>query len=52
VINQAKHMKQHETEGGLIGNLLERVWRWELDRIRAMRPISVGSSCLAVARAT
>jgi SAM-dependent methyltransferase len=49
-IDQAKHVKQHKSEDGVIGTLLERAWRWEVDRIRALRPISIGSSCLAVAR--
>ena len=41
-----KTTDEHTKESGL----LDKIWSWELNRIRTNRPIPVGGSCLVVAR--
>ena len=42
--------RQHRTRTGLIARVLERIWAWELCRIRRRLGICIGGSCLMVAR--
>jgi SAM-dependent methyltransferase len=42
--------KEHKTRLGFTGNLLEKIWRWELKRIKNKRFIPFGGSCFIIAR--
>ncbi|HKR05432.1 MAG TPA: class I SAM-dependent methyltransferase, partial [Bacteroidia bacterium] len=40
----------HEAKKGLTNNFLEKIWKWELSKIRNTKKISIGGSCLLAAR--
>ena len=40
----------HEAKKGVINNLLEQTWKWELNKIRNRKKINMGGSCLVAAR--
>jgi SAM-dependent methyltransferase len=42
--------KEHTGRNGLVGDLLERVWTWELQQIKKRKRIPIGGSVLVVAR--
>ena len=46
----AKHKNEHKTKKGIVHNILERIWRWELNRVRRCKPIHFGGSCFVIAK--
>tara|TARA_R110002096_G_scaffold16243_4_gene55564 strand:- start:2663 stop:3499 length:837 start_codon:yes stop_codon:yes gene_type:complete len=45
-----KYQKEHQQRGGIVNALLERVWKWELKRIKNKKRIPFGSSCFLIAQ--
>ena len=45
-----KYKKEHKKRGGLVDQILEKVWKWELKRIEKGKRIFFGSSCFIVAK--
>jgi hypothetical protein len=41
-----KHSNEHKSKG----SVLDKVWDWELSRIKAKKSIPFGGSCLVVAQ--
>lgn len=48
--NQEKHKKAHEQRRGIVDKILNRLWDFELNRIRKGRVIPFGGSCFVIAR--
>jgi 2-polyprenyl-3-methyl-5-hydroxy-6-metoxy-1,4-benzoquinol methylase len=46
-LEQNQHKKGQQ---GLMGSILNKIWKWEVGRIHKKRAIFLGSSCLVVAR--
>jgi 2-polyprenyl-3-methyl-5-hydroxy-6-metoxy-1,4-benzoquinol methylase len=46
-LEQTQHKKGRE---GITGNVLNKIWKWEINQIKKKKPILLGSSCLVVAR--
>ncbi len=42
--------KDHKNQSGIAGRLLDAVWRWELDRIKRLKYIPFGTSCLVIGK--
>jgi SAM-dependent methyltransferase len=45
-----KHSNQHKNKGGLLSIILNKIWNYELNRIKKSRRIIVGGSCFIVAQ--
>jgi Methyltransferase domain len=46
--NQTK--REHTANNGIIGKVLDSIWKWELRQVRKKKSIPFGTSCLIVAR--
>jgi 2-polyprenyl-3-methyl-5-hydroxy-6-metoxy-1,4-benzoquinol methylase len=46
-LEQTQHKKGQQ---GLVGNVLDKIWKWEVNKISKKQSIFFGSSCLVVAR--
>jgi len=44
------HKKAHRAKKGILTALLNRIWIWELRRVKSQKLIPVGGSCFVVAR--
>ncbi|MES2480142.1 MAG: class I SAM-dependent methyltransferase [Bacteroidota bacterium] len=45
-----KHKKEHSSKSGIINKILNRVWAFELGRIKSGKQFPFGGSCFVVAR--
>ncbi len=45
-----KHQKEHEQKKGILNGILNKIWNWELSRIRKNKKIPVGGSCFVIAK--
>lgn len=45
-----KHKKEHSSKSGIIDKILNRVWSFELSRIKSGKRLPFGGSCLVIAR--
>jgi len=45
----AKHKHEHQEKPGLVSNILNRIWQFEVKQIKAGKRISMGGSCFIVA---
>ncbi len=48
--NVKKHQKEHDSKNGIVKNLLDRIWMWELNRVRNNKSIPIGGSCFMIAQ--
>lgn len=47
--NPEKHLNEHKEKGGLVQNVLNTIWNFELNQIQQGKTIGLGGSCLVVA---
>lgn len=45
-----KHQNDHKPKKGILNSLLERIWRWELSKLKKNKKIPIGGSCFVVAK--
>ena len=45
-----KYKKEHNAKKGIFSKLIEKIWIWELNRVKRFKKIFMGSSCFAIAR--
>lgn len=45
-----KHKKQHSEKSGIVDRVLNKIWSWELNRIKSGKKIPLGGSSFVVAR--
>lgn len=48
--NLEKHKSEHKPKKGFTNNLMERIWKWELDRIKRNKKIPFGGSCFVIGK--
>jgi SAM-dependent methyltransferase len=46
----AKHKKEHSNKKGLVTSILDKIWNWEISRVKRGKTIPFGGSCFIVAR--
>lgn len=44
-----KHKNEHQSKPGLVDSILNRIWKYEVNRISSGKSISIGGSCFVVA---
>ena len=49
---QEKVQSQHHSGGGLTSRLINRIFKWETNRLKGNKRISFGASCLVVAKSS
>ena len=47
-----KHKNEHKSNKGIIHSLMNRIWKWELNKVGCSKPIHFGGSCFVVAKKT
>ncbi|MFK8013677.1 MAG: class I SAM-dependent methyltransferase [Marinicellaceae bacterium] len=45
-----KHQKEHQQKKGILNNMLQTIWKWELSRLERYKKIPVGGSCFVIAK--
>ncbi|MEZ4937818.1 MAG: class I SAM-dependent methyltransferase [Crocinitomicaceae bacterium] len=45
-----KHQNEHKDKTGFVNNMLQKIWDWELSRIKNEKSISMGGSCFVIAK--
>ncbi|MBL4752370.1 MAG: class I SAM-dependent methyltransferase [Flavobacteriales bacterium] len=45
-----RHQEDHKTKKGLSNQILQKIWDWEIDKVRNAKKISFGSSCFVVGK--
>ena len=45
-----KHKNEHQPKKGILNALMERIWSWELSRIKRNKKILLGSSCFIIGK--
>lgn len=45
----SKHKKEHQSKKGLLNSVVDRIWSFELNRIKIGKRIPIGGSCFIVA---
>jgi 2-polyprenyl-3-methyl-5-hydroxy-6-metoxy-1,4-benzoquinol methylase len=45
-----KHQNEHKQKKGLVNNILQRIWKWELSRVENDKKIRIGGSCFVIAK--
>ena len=48
--DKEKHLNEHQPKKGIVDKLLNRLWNWELSRIKQNKSIPFGGSCFVVAK--
>lgn len=45
-----KHKNEHSPKKGIVNSIMQKVWNWELARVKAGKKISIGGSCFIVGK--
>lgn len=45
-----KHKNEHQQKKGILNNIMQNIWNWELSRINSNKKIPVGGSCFVVGK--
>jgi 2-polyprenyl-3-methyl-5-hydroxy-6-metoxy-1,4-benzoquinol methylase len=45
-----KHKNEHKARKGIMNSLLERIWNWELSRVKRTKRIPFGGSCFVIGK--
>lgn len=45
-----KHQNEHRQKKGILNNILQKIWRWELSRVNRSKNIPVGGSCFVIGK--
>ena len=45
-----KHQNEHKQKKGILNNILQKIWKWELSRVNRNKNIPVGGSCFVVGK--
>jgi hypothetical protein len=48
--NLKKHQKEHNQKKGILGNLMNKIWLWEQEKIKSRERIPIGSSCFFIGK--
>ncbi|MFZ1320341.1 MAG: class I SAM-dependent methyltransferase [Ignavibacteria bacterium] len=48
--NLEKHQSEHTVKNGFTNNLMNRIWEWELNRIKKNKKIPLGGSCFVIGK--
>ena len=45
-----KHQNEHKQKKGILNNIMQKIWKWELSRVNRNKNIPVGGSCFVVGK--
>ena len=45
-----KHQNEHKQRKGILNNILQKIWKWELSRVNRNKNIPVGGSCFVIGK--
>jgi 2-polyprenyl-3-methyl-5-hydroxy-6-metoxy-1,4-benzoquinol methylase len=45
-----KHQKEHKQQKGILNNIMQKIWKWELSRVNRNKKIPVGGSCFVIGK--
>ena len=45
-----KHKNEHQQKKGILNNIMQNIWNWELSRINSNKKISLGGSCFVIGK--
>ena len=45
-----KHKNEHQQKKGILNNIMQKIWNWELSRINSNKKIPVGGSCFVIGK--
>lgn len=45
-----KYQKEHQSNKGFVSNLLQKIWNWEIGKIKSSKKIIFGGSCFVIAK--
>lgn len=45
-----KHQNEHKQKKGILNNILQKIWKWELSRVNRNKNIPVGGSCFVIGK--
>lgn len=45
-----KHQNEHKPKKGILNKVMERIWKWELSRVKTNKKIPIGGSCFIVGK--
>lgn len=48
--NIEKHQGEHKPKKGILNSLLQRIWSWELSRVKLNKKIAFGGSCFVIGK--
>lgn len=48
--NLEKHQKEHTAKRGILNKVIQKLWNWELSKVKKGKKIPFGSSCFVIAK--
>ena len=45
-----KHQEEHQVRKGILNSFFDKIWEWELSRLKEDKMISFGSSCFVIGK--